>query len=103
MATSNLPVPAQMEMQGDLVNNWAFFHTQWEDYEIPTGLNEKSNKFRIATLRSIMGREWLRAFQNLEDRKKPVRCLAALETSQHKMKFMRDTFSTTVIKLRMKQ
>ena len=84
MAASNLPVPAPMEMQGYLVNNWAFFRTQWEDYEIATGLNEKSNKVRIATLCSVMGRECLRAFQNLEiseeDRKKPERCLAALET-----------------------
>ena len=84
MATSNLPVPAPKEMQGDLVNNWEFFCTQWQDYEFATGLNEKSNKIRIATLRSIMERECLRAFQNLEisekDRKKPERCLAALET-----------------------
>ena len=64
MSSSNLPVPAPMEMQGYLVNNWVFFCTQWEDYEITTALNEKSNKIRIATLHSIMGRECLRAFQN---------------------------------------
>ena len=59
MATSNLPVPAPVEMQRDLVNNWAFFRTWWEDYEIATGLKQKSNKIRIATLRSIMGKGML--------------------------------------------
>ena len=83
MAASNLPVPAPMEMQGDLVNNWAFFRSQWEDYEIATGLNKKQNKIRVATLRSIMGRECLRTFQNLDisttDREDPEKSIEALE------------------------
>ena len=37
----NIPVPAPMEVKGDLLRNWAFFKDEWEDYEVATGLREK--------------------------------------------------------------
>ena len=56
MAFFNIPVPAPMEVKGDLLSNWIFFKDQWEDYKVATGLREKSKNVRVATLRSVMGR-----------------------------------------------
>ena len=63
---SNFPIPAPMECKGDIIGNWKFFHMQWEDYEIATQLNTKSSQIRMATLRSIMGKECLRIYQHLD-------------------------------------
>ena len=72
-----------MVCKGDLVNNWEFFRQQWEDYEVATGLDGKSAKIRLATLRSVMGKECLQIFLNLsltEAEKADVSsCIAALE------------------------
>ena len=61
----NIPVPAPMEVKGDLLSNWAFFKYEWEDYEVATGLREKSKNVRVATLRSVMGRDCFRILKNL--------------------------------------
>ena len=50
MAFVNIPVPAPVEVKGDLLSNWAFFKDQWENYEVVTGLREKSKNVRVATL-----------------------------------------------------
>ena len=84
MASVHIPVPAPMEVKGDLLSNWTFFKDQWEDYEVATGLREKSKNVRVATLRSVMGRDCLRILKNLEitddDRKDPAKCIKALES-----------------------
>ena len=51
----NIPVPAPMEVKGDLLSNWTFFKDQWENYKVAMGLREKSNNVRVATLISVMG------------------------------------------------
>ena len=75
--------PAPMEMTGDLASNWSFFRSQFENYEIATGLNEKGNAVRVATLLSVMGKECFRVFKHLEmaddDRKKIEPTLTALQ------------------------
>ena len=80
---SNFPVPPPMEVKDDLMSNWSFFRDQWEDYEIATGLNDKDKTVRVATLRSVMGRECLQILKNLDitedDRKDPKKCIDALE------------------------
>ncbi|KAJ8030740.1 hypothetical protein HOLleu_27229 [Holothuria leucospilota] len=80
---SIIPVPAAMDMKGDLPQNWAFFKGQWENYCIATKLNEKEEKIRVATLLSVMGKECFRLFQNLdmpeENRKKEDQIKEALE------------------------
>ena len=53
----NTPVPAPMEVKGDLISNWTFFKYQWENYKVTTtGLREKSKNVRFASLRSVIGR-----------------------------------------------
>ncbi|KAK0135739.1 hypothetical protein N1851_028416 [Merluccius polli] len=50
-----IPVPELMDMIGDVYNNCTFFRAQWENYEIATGLNEKTDKIHLATLLTVMG------------------------------------------------
>ena len=80
---SNFPVPSAMVCRGDVVTNWEFFRQQWEDYEVATGLNEQSAKVRLASLRSMMGKECLQIFMNLhltpEQRGNVNSCLDAIE------------------------
>ena len=84
MASVNMPVPTPMDVKGDLLSNWTFVKDQWEDYEVATGLREKSKNVRVATLRSVMDRDCLRILKNLEitddDRKDPAKCIKALES-----------------------
>ena len=71
-------------MKGDLLSNWTFFEDQWEDYKVATGLREKSKNVRVATLRSVVGRDCFRILKNLEitneDCKDPAKCIKAPES-----------------------
>ena len=80
---SNFPIPAPMVCKGNLVANWEFFRQQWEDYEVATGLDKQSSKIRLASFRSVMGKDCLQTFLNLnisaEDRNNVEACITALE------------------------
>ena len=54
-----------MVCRGDLTSNWEFFKQQWQDYEVATSLDQKSQSIRLATFRSLMGKECLQIFLNL--------------------------------------
>ena len=81
--TSNFPVPSSIKVSGDRANNWEFFRQQWEDYELATGLDKRPEAIRLATFRSLMGKECLEVFLNLkltpEERRSMSACLTALE------------------------
>ena len=81
--TSNFPIPSPMNTRGDIVNNWEFFKQQWNDYEVATGLETQSDKVRLATFRSVMGKDCLQIFLNLklseEETNSVNSCLNALE------------------------
>ena len=62
---SNFPVPSAMVCKGDLTSNWEFFKQQWQDYEVATGLDQKGQAIRVATFRSVMGKDCLQIFLNL--------------------------------------
>ena len=64
--TSNFPVPSPMKISGDRVTNWEFFRQQWQDYELGTGLEHCPEPVRLATLRSVMGKDCLETFLKLE-------------------------------------
>ena len=55
--TSTLPVPAPTCMQGNLAENWKFFKQMWNNYEIASGLDTKTDEVRKATLQVVMGQE----------------------------------------------
>ena len=54
-----------MVCRGDLTSNWEFFKQQWQDYEVATSLDQKSQSIRLATFRSVVGKECLQIFLNL--------------------------------------
>ena len=62
---TNFPVPAAMVCRGDIPSNWEFFKQQWQDYEVATGLDKKNQQVRLATFRSVMGKERRQSFRNL--------------------------------------
>ena len=62
---SNLPVPSHMDCKGDQAENWILFRLQWEDFETTIDLNKKSAAIRIATLRSVIGKECLKIYHHL--------------------------------------
>ena len=55
-----------MNVSSYRVTNWEFFRQQWEDYELGTGLERHPESVRLATLRSVMGKDCLEIFLNLE-------------------------------------
>ena len=63
--TSTLPVPAPMCKQGNLAENWRFFKQMWNNYEIASGLDTKTDEVRKATLQVVMGQECFSVLQNL--------------------------------------
>lgn len=73
-----------MNVKGDAVNNWEFFRQQWTDYEVATSLDKQEQKIRLATFRSVMGKECLQIFLNLklspEERDDISECIKALES-----------------------
>lgn len=80
---SNFLVPASMVCRGNLVANWELFRQQWEDYEIATGLDKRSSKVQLASLRSVVGKDFLQTFLNLnisvEDRNIVQACMNTLQ------------------------
>ena len=64
--TSNFPVPSPMKISSYRVTNWEFFQQQWQDYELGTGLEHHPEPVRLATLHSVMGKDCLEIFLNLE-------------------------------------
>lgn len=62
---SNFLVPSAVVCRGDLTSNWVFFKQQWKDYEVATGLDQRSQAVRLATFCSVMGKKCLQIFLNL--------------------------------------
>ena len=65
------PVPMPMDCSGDIAENWNFFRLSWTNYE--TGINEKDQPIRVASLITVLGRDAVRILQHLpmiaDDRK----------------------------------
>ena len=63
--TSTLPVPVSMCMQGNLAENWKFFKLMWNNYEIASGLDTKTDEVRKSTFQVVIGQECCSVLQNL--------------------------------------
>ena len=71
---NNLPVPEPMNARsGNVAEKWSYFREQW-NYKIATGLREKDEKIRVATLKGIMGKDCYNIYKRLalEDEKERV-------------------------------
>ena len=81
---TNIPFPAKLDIRGNLATNWRHFKRVWENYEIATGLKDKDDELRVATVLTCIGRDALSVydslkFQNDEDRKNIIKVLQVLE------------------------
>ncbi|BES89755.1 unnamed protein product [Nesidiocoris tenuis] len=45
---SNIPLPAKLELKGDVAANWEFFKEEWKDYEIASDLEKQPQAKRTA-------------------------------------------------------
>ena len=81
---TNIPFPAKLDIRGNLATNWRHFKRVWENYEIATGLKDKDDELRVATLLTCIGGDALSVydglkFQNDEDRKNIIKVLQVLD------------------------
>ena len=57
---SVIPVPKALDVSPEGRDyNYELFQQSWRNYEVATGLHEKTNEQRVATLLSIVGFEAL--------------------------------------------
>jgi hypothetical protein len=83
---SAIPFPQKLELRkGNLSDNWKKFHRVWENYEIATGLADKDDKLRIATLLTCLGSDAIElfdtfTFENADHKKDPARVTTAFKT-----------------------
>jgi len=60
---ANFPIPCPMDCTGDISGNWDFFRSSWNDYKRATELDKKEMSIRVASFRSILGRDAQRILQ----------------------------------------
>ena len=48
-------MPAPLCMQGNLAGNWKFFKQMWNNHEIASGLDTKTDEVRKTALQVVMG------------------------------------------------
>lgn len=65
MAKSAIPVPACMDMDGDLATNWDFFRDCWSNYATANELGKKPKEVVAAILLSVVGKSCFKVFKNL--------------------------------------
>ena len=63
--SANFPIPCAMDCTGDISGNWDFFRSSWNDYEHATELDKKEMSIRVASFRSILGRDAQRILQHI--------------------------------------
>lgn len=61
----NVPLPAKLELKGNLATNWRKFRRMWNNYEIVTRLTDEDNQFRTATLLTCIGGDALDIYDGL--------------------------------------
>lgn len=72
----SLPPPSQMDIRGNVIENWQFFKLQFENYSIATGLVGKDETIKVATFLSVIGKDCLKIYCSLdlaEDKKSNVK------------------------------
>ncbi|UYV83335.1 K02A2.6-like [Cordylochernes scorpioides] len=63
---SNIPVPAPILINSQAAENWRFFKSQWDNYQVATELNKKDNNVIRATFLSLFGKDCFNVFLNLD-------------------------------------
>ena len=102
---SQIPPPAQMNMKGNLADNWKFFKKSWNNYKVATGLDKKEKNVVLATLYTVLGKEANQIAENLDvtDLTEPDSLIDALTNyfePQKNIIFERYLFNTAIQELR---
>ncbi|UYV81298.1 K02A2.6-like [Cordylochernes scorpioides] len=99
---SNIPVPAPILINSQAAENWRFFKSQWDNYQVATELNKKDNNVIRATFLSLIGKDCFNVFLNLdlkEDEKNSLpKIIEALDnhfTPQKNVIYERYIFNTS--------
>ena len=61
-----IPLPANLNVRGNLASNWRKFRRVWNNYEIASRLRQESKELRTATLLTCIGVEALETYKGLE-------------------------------------
>ena len=59
-----------------------WFKQQWQDYEVATELDQKSQAIRVATFRSVMGNDCLQIFLNLNFGTEEITIMSSLSAAE---------------------
>ena len=74
--TSNIPVPPNIELSGNLANNWKQWKQVWSAYELVKRLNEQTDEYQVAAFITCIGPKVLTIHNGLpfqsEDEKKKI-------------------------------
>ena len=81
----NFPLPAPLEYKGDVYSNWKFFRLQWEDYEVATQLNTKSEGIGYILRRKYKTIQPQRSKLNIRPKISQQKSEEAPETKRHLM------------------
>ncbi|UYV81904.1 K02A2.6-like [Cordylochernes scorpioides] len=99
---SNIPLPAPILINSQAAENWRFFKSQWDNYQVATELNKKDNNVIRATFLSLIGKYCFNVFLNLdlkEDEKNSLpKIIEALDnhfTPQKNVIYERYIFNTS--------
>ena len=60
-----------------------FFKQQWQDYEVATGLVQKSQAIHVATFRSVMRKDCLQIFLNINFSTKEITITSTLSALEY--------------------
>ena len=67
MTTYTIPAPLPLKLKTrNLASNWNKFHQRYENFEIATGVNNKPDATRLATLLSVIGQEAVDHYNSFE-------------------------------------
>jgi hypothetical protein len=57
--TSNVPIPLEIQLKGNLATNWKQWKQIWKAYELVTKLRDQSDEYRVATFITCIGQDAL--------------------------------------------
>ena len=83
--SSNVPVPPNIELSGNLANNWKQWKQVWSAYDLVTRLNEQKDEYGVAAFITCIGPKALAIHNGLpfqsEDEKKNLAKILELRES----------------------
>ena len=61
---SNVPLPPQLNLKGNIEANWRVWRQIWDSFEILSKLKTQPNEYRVATFITCVGTDALQIYRN---------------------------------------